>query len=165
MAKFSNAKVGDKVFSSIFGWGKIVGIYNECICSVQVEFDNGDTVGYMFDGRRFGDDDKYPTLFWNEFHIPTDEEDKSPFDLVEFLKESVSSVEFFEGEDNYFVFYHSYLKKFYLRCDNFIKISNVNNLPVVYLDSGDFNAVVAKLNERNITPKQLKQAYKELGWM
>lgn len=105
-----------------------------------------------------------------EHYKPIDESClyEKPFNLVDFLEQNVSSVGFVKGENNYFLSYCSNSKKLYLECfiSNVAKfVSAFNSLPVVYLDSGDFNAVVDKLNEKKITPSQLKKAYKKLGWI
>lgn len=161
MEKFSNAKVGDKVFSSISGLGKITGIDgvdDDGLYPIIVEFDNGDTAAYMLDGREFGEMDKYPTLFWNKFHIPTDEEDKKPFNLVEYLKENLKTKEFKNNEDNYTFCYDYSDKKL------FSHVSCQTEFPTQYfcfIKDGD----ITVLNDNKVTPQQLKQAYNELGWL
>ena len=85
MLKFDKAKVGDRVFSIQYGLGTIdrfVTVNDHEM--FKVDFDNGDYEWYFKDGR-VNIDDVNPTLFWNEFHVPTEEEDKKPFDLVKYL--------------------------------------------------------------------------------
>jgi hypothetical protein len=65
---FENAKVGDKVFSTVFGWGEIIGLdegrtYSICAC-----FENEACRWYTVDGYF----DKFkPTrsLFWEEVNV------------------------------------------------------------------------------------------------
>lgn len=154
MAKFSNAKVGEGVFSSVNGCGKIVGICSERAHPIEVKFDNGIKDSYTFDGTQF-DDDKYPSLFWNEFHIPTDEEDRKHFDLVDFLKENLEPKEFkFEEWNEYIV---NIDEVWVGRATTCIEI------PTIYFKSVR-DSVLDTLTTEKVTMKQLKQAYKELGW-
>lgn len=157
MKKFSNAKVGDKVFSSVNGWGEITSICSEGYYQIIVEFDNGDTTEYMPDGREFADD-KYPTLFWNGFHIPTNEEDKKSFNLVDFLKENLEPKKFKNNEDNYAFCYDYSDKKL------FSHVSCQTEFPTQYfcfIKDED----ITVLNDNKVTPQQLKQAHNELGWL
>lgn len=90
MSKFDNAKVGDKVFSTVYGWGVIILLSQlDQEFPIIVEFDTGKRKNYRDDGKNFFSE-KYPNLYWNEVKLPTEEEDKKPFDLVEFLRENLS---------------------------------------------------------------------------
>lgn len=62
MRKFDNAKVGDKVFSTIYGWGEIVEVnkFNE-EPPIIVKFQESGTVYYTLDGK-YNDWNKFPTL-------------------------------------------------------------------------------------------------------
>ena len=64
---FSNAKVGDKVWSITYGWGEI--IKGGCCTSypLSVKFIN-DYVRYTFSGKQYQSQNQ--SLFWNEFEIP-----------------------------------------------------------------------------------------------
>lgn len=75
MVKFENIKVGDRVWSVQYGWGNVEGFHTtiDNYQLLKVRFDNGDFEYYFKDGR-VNIDDVNPTLFWNEFYIPTDEE-------------------------------------------------------------------------------------------
>lgn len=66
---FKDAKVGDKVWSLLFGWGKVVrfGDYPYVKYPVEVEHDTGTNQWYSTAGQRR--DDQNPTLFWNEVKI------------------------------------------------------------------------------------------------
>ena len=56
----------------------------------------------VFPDGRAEKKDANPTLFWNEIKLPAEEEDKKPFDLVEFLKKNLVPKEFKEDDDNIF---------------------------------------------------------------
>jgi hypothetical protein len=65
---FSNAKVGDKVWSVSYGWGEIHYIEKEGgVYPLSVEFVK-DYVTYTLSGKE--QDYENQTLFWNEFEIP-----------------------------------------------------------------------------------------------
>lgn len=65
---FSNAKVGDKVWSVSYGWGEIDYIDKEGgTCPLSVEFDRED-ITYTLSGKE--QDYENQSLFWNEFEIP-----------------------------------------------------------------------------------------------
>lgn len=166
MAKFDNAKVGDRVWSSIYGWGVINDIYDDSIAyRLKVIFDDGITVVktyFTVDGKHeLGD--KYPTLFWNEFHIPTDEEDKKPFNLVDFLRDNLEPREFRWDTNNIELHFSHRLNKWKWTCSGVYQ-----SIGVVYFrdrDNDIFHYIVDTLNENKVTLTQLKKAYLELGWL
>lgn len=158
MAKFSNAKVGDRVWSVICGEGVIVAINTNSQYPITVNFKNNPNKCFDKEGRNYIKHN--PELFWNEFHIPTDEEDKKPFNLIEFLKENIEPTDFKSNEENLYIYY-SY-KKNQFCYDSAI---NINMITVVYLKCEDCYNITNILNKNKITPEQLKQAYKELGWL
>lgn len=165
MAKFDNAKVGEQVWSTVFGYGKIHEILSKDK-TYPIGVDFGNTKIYFTTDGYNCTMDKYPSLFWNEFHIPTNEEDKKPFDLVEFLKENFTKADFTPWNDNLFIYYD------YNRKELLIQEESIDdNIGTVYLKFNDIvtpsriNSVISKLNESKIPPQQLKQAYKELGWL
>lgn len=157
MPKFSNAKIGDRVWSSIYGWGEINGIYDGSILKV-IFTDESKTVETYFtvDGKH-NIGDKYPTLFWNEFHIPI-EEDKKSFDLVEYLKENLVPKKFVCGEYNYYCYFDGKNEKWYMNYDE-----TTQDIKVYFDDIDEYFADI--LNKNKITPQQLKKAYKTLGWL
>lgn len=63
---FRTAKVGDPVWSSRFGWGKVIGRYDAVSCNfpIKVNFPIYGYASYTFDGRFFIEEP--PTLFWGE---------------------------------------------------------------------------------------------------
>lgn len=160
MSKFDNARVGDRVFDLLKGWGTIVEIRKNEEYPIYVNADIDSFCTFTLDGKRYVKD-LTPTLFWSEVNIPTDEEDRNPFNLVEFLRENTRCVEFDIGKNNYCIHYdeeNGILDIGYLLF--------LDYLGTVYLD-GDSNLdyIVKKLNEHKVTPKELKDAYKLLGWI
>lgn len=157
MAKFSNAKIGDGVWSSVYGKGDIVNIESKGDYPIDVKFDKEIRISYTLDGKKYKFD-KYPTLFWNEFNIPTEEDDKPPFNLVEFLKENLEPKEFNNKEKNWIIFLNSETNKWYFHdCGEDCIIT-------VYFRTAE-REIVDKLDEIEVTPRQLKDAYKVLKWL
>jgi len=66
---FSNARVGDKVWSVRYGWGKIVKIDKVSSYMLKVQFENEKRGAYQYDGKLHFEDVN-PDLFWQEFEIP-----------------------------------------------------------------------------------------------
>lgn len=163
MEKFRTAKVGDKVWCVKFGWGIINEICCDNIYGVSVEYidKKGMTQYYSFtfDGKDYPSDIN-PILFWNEIKLPTKEEDKKPFNLVEFLKDKTAPVQFRNDASNCYIYYGSLGEKFY--CD---RTSASDRIGTVYLRQDGIQDIVKELNENKVTPQQLKDAYKELGWI
>ena len=164
MAKFDNAKIGDMVWNSVYGWGRIIEVNKDECYGIKARFpysDIGSVTGeYTFSGETCTED-KYPVLFWNEFHIPTDEEDKKPFNLVEFLRDNLKPKEFEQGKSNRYISYEYDSKKLECYADY-----NSEDIGAVYLEGlDDYHKIISELTINEVTLKQLKQAYKELGWL
>lgn len=162
MAKFDNAKVGDKVWHIIHGWGEIVHINKDEIYGITVRFTVPDGSCRFDDTYTFGGfactGHKCPSIYWNEIKLPTDKEDKKPFDLVDFLKENLEPEEFEYEGNNYTLIYDYNTKALYTNIDILIE----STFP--YFKSISFD-VLGTLNENKITMKQLKEAYRKLGWI
>lgn len=60
-------EVGDKVWSVVYGWGEVEEI-KESRWPVRVLHNNGDLIGYTYDGREFKEENR--TLFFEEIPIP-----------------------------------------------------------------------------------------------
>lgn len=163
MKKFRTAKVGDKVWCVKFGWGVIASISHDGIYCIKVEYIDmqGMTQYYSFtlDGKDYPSDAN-PILFWNEIKLPTTEEDKRPFNLVEFLKDKTESIQFINGASNYYIYYDSLRERFY-----YDSVSICDCIGTVYLRKDDIQDIVKELNKNKATQQQLKDAYKELGWI
>ena len=167
MSKFENAEVGNRVWSSKHGWGRITKIdkskvFNLLVASFLLPDNTPIEITYTFDGREslF---DLHPTLFWNEIKLPAEEEDKKPFDLVEFLKKNLVPKEFKEDDDNIFLNYDYIEKRIDWDCNEIVEI-----MGTIYFEDVEFeklNILVNEMNDRGITPDQLKEAYKEIGWL
>lgn len=163
MAKFDNAKVGDRVWYIIKGWGEVERVIKNI--GIRVRFKVSETVEvsevFTFDGKRYQLNDKYPMLFWNEVKLPTDEEDKR-FDLVEYLKENLQPVEFNEDKFNYFLTYNVRSKELEF---NASMICIDIHLTYFHLNSDELKNIEKVLNDNKVTIQQLKQAYKILNWL
>lgn len=163
MLKFDNVKVGDRVFSIQYGLGTIdrFGTVNDHKV-FKVDFDNGDYEWYFKDGR-VNIDDVNPTLFWNEFRIPTEEDDKKPFDLVEFLRENLEPRDFRWDTNNIELRFSHKSNKWKWNWS----VLNQSIGAVYFRDRNNdiLHYIVDILNQNKITPQQLRNAYRELGWL
>lgn len=161
--KFDNAKEQEIVWSSIYGEGKIIEIRNNKDnylpnYPLTVVFNNYiDRHYYTLDGKE-DIADKYPSLFWNKIHIPTDKEDIKPFDLLEFLKTHSKPKKFEYTKENYYIYYDYVAKSLYYghNCSQ--------EMDTVYFNNS-MASVCNELIKHGITWKQLKQAYRDLCWI
>lgn len=160
MAKFDKAKVGDRVwYVACQSWGRIISIDKEDRYPIRVKGEDWEAT-FTLDGK-YGIDYDYVSLFWNEFHIPTDEEDKKPFNLVEFLTENLTKINFKEGEENLYLAYICEFNRFAV-CSS----GTVFNPTVVYFDTGLSNCDLEEiLYSNDVTADELVKAYKELEWL
>lgn len=163
MAKFSNIKIGNRVWSIQYKWGVVTSYCANFIYSIEVLFDNGIQKTYTIEGKR-NEEDTVPELFWNEIYIPTDKEDKRPFDLIDFLKDNFDRKFFVKGDKNYNIVYSHFYNEFYFHCSD-----EYENMTTVFIKSKNCNnsikSLVDKLNENKVTKEKLVEAYKELGWI
>lgn len=155
MAKFSNVKVGDKIFLIGEGWCKVRLRYRSCF---YLENEKGLPLQPAFDldGRISGE--RTVVCYWKEVILPTEEEDKKPFDLVDFLRDNLEPKEFEYKKENFYLYYSPYGKRWYSH------ITTYDDVLAVYFKRCT-RELVDELDENKITPQQLKQAYKELGWL
>lgn len=163
MAKFDNAKAGDRVWYIIKGWGEVEHIIKNI--GIRVRFKVSETIEvsevFTFDGKRYELNDKYPMLFWNEVKLPTVEEDKKPFDLVNFLRYNLEPKEFEQDTSNIELYFSHKTNRW-----NWGSNIMTQSILVVYFKASDkLSCVVDTLNDNKITIQQLKQGYKELGWL
>ena len=162
MAKFDNAKVGDKVWSIRSGWAKVIAINHDSNYPIFTKnITTGNIVGYTSDGKEH-ERDINPALFWNEIKLPSNEEDRKPFNLVEFLRENLKPVEFNEDKFNYFLTYNVKSKELEFNCS---MICVDVHLTYFHLCSDELKNVQKELNYNKVTIQQLKEVYKTLGWL
>lgn len=168
MAKFDNVRVNNTVYHLLCGKGTVTKVHNlGCIkryfsvkfktCENDFDFD-----GYLIN-EKFEREEKIVTLYWNEIKLPAEEEDKKPFDLVEFLKKNLVPKEFKEDDDNIFLNYDYIEKRIDWDCNEIVEI-----MGTIYFEDVEFeklNILVNEMNDRGVTPEQLKEAYKKLGWL
>lgn len=65
---FADAKVGDRVWSVLLGWGTVINVSNAGSLVIHVKFDCGRNDNFSKKGYRLSDD-VYPALFWDEVKI------------------------------------------------------------------------------------------------
>lgn len=69
---FRNAKVGDRVFSYLNGWGEIIGVDKDCLYPILFNSDDGEYSSFTIDGKKELKDIN-PTLFWSEIKLENNE--------------------------------------------------------------------------------------------
>ena len=167
MAKFDNVQVGDKVWSTVYGWGEVYDVSKGVRYGVKAKFkySNGSwvTESYTFSGMNCTED-YYPELFWNGFHIPTEDEDRQPFNVTKFIKDNFDRRYFVRGARNWRIVYsHVDSKLLYNYVDDY------DVIPSVYVNAKkgeDYKkSLIEILNKNNVTAEQIKKAYEELGWL
>lgn len=63
---FAGIKVGDRVWSVVYGWGEVTNIH-ENYFPIEVRFDSGGRDQYLTTG--VSEEDQLQTLFWDEVKI------------------------------------------------------------------------------------------------
>lgn len=161
--KFSNAKIGDKVYNILLGeWGIITGIEFYQIYGIRARF-NEYSDRYTFDGKSYTIDNN-PTLFWNEVKLPTIEEDKPPFDLEKFIVDSLEPTPYeMERYDELFTIFYSNVDH-----DFFIQSSMAYIPRALYFKTKSdisWDDILLTLSQNAVSWKQLDDAYNQLGWI
>ena len=157
---FRNAKIGDKVWDFVYGEGTVTGI-NECEqYPLTVTFKDGSSATFSYEGKYNLDYNQ--SLFWDRFEFTPP---IKPFDLVDYLKKNLIKKEFKQGDDNSYLCYdHKYNVWETYDSARFEEL-NVYFDCIHIEDRIILNHVAKSLTDKNITTKQLKQAYKSLNWI
>jgi hypothetical protein len=85
---FSNAKVGDRVWSFIHGWGVIIKVGRSSDFPIYAEFSTANDDGYesySYEGRSLLSD-YHPTLFWDEINFTIPSKPKAKWKLINGVK-------------------------------------------------------------------------------
>lgn len=152
MAKFSNVKVGDELWSIQLGDCKVTSVTKNTI-----ECCNGESnLLYTFDGKYFGSD-SYPSLYWSNPNIV----DESPFNLKEYLGEKLKPKKFRVYECNYYIEFLGDDRE-YLSYD-FYNERTRYSLGTLYFYEDNIKEVVETLNSRNIELSELMDVMNELN--
>ena len=89
MAQFSEAKIGDRVWSISFGWGKIEKVnisFRDENIGVKFEIDKNHGLWFYYNDGRYMKDDLNPTLFWDEVSIIAPERPKEECEACSWLE-------------------------------------------------------------------------------
>lgn len=150
---FRNAKIGDRVWDYLCGWGTIIEISNDnrSFYPLVVEFGKKEQGTYTFNGKRYIEE-LNQRLFWEEikFEIP------KSFDLKEELKK-LEIVKFENKKLNYFLYYdndNNSIKSGYNVCED---------APFFIFFSGESICnFLNKIKDKKITKEQFFTAYKNV---
>lgn len=163
MAKFSGVKVGNTVYHLLYGKGEVTvvwlggGIVTNFLVKFKTRKAMFDVDGYLLD-EDSKHEEKIVTLYWNEVKLPNEEEDEKPFDLVEYLRENLQPTEFRVGEENFYLYFEAEDEKWY-------SFSSEIDIAITVYFKTCTREIVEDLAKNKVTVQQLKQAYKELGWL
>lgn len=152
---FKNAKAGDRVWDYLYGWGTIKKTDFDIDYPILVKYDNEDNHdSFTYEGFK-SLKHKSPILFWDEikFEVP-----EKPFNLKEFLRENLELKEFEYEKKNYYFVWDSSEEFDY-------SYSSFHESITPYFKRENMQIVVDTLNRKGITFEDLKQAFKELGWI
>lgn len=150
---FRNAKVGDRVWDFLKGWGTVIDISWDEDYPIFVKFDY-EEFKTCFTYKGFADkDDKKPRLFWDEikFEIP-----EKPFDLEKELRE-LDKIEFRTGKDNYFLAWSNKWE-----CINNYSTINLQNPFLICFTEESINNFMDNIKDKKITKEQFFTAYKNV---
>lgn len=149
---FRNAKVGDKVWDFIYGWGNIINVRKDYSFPIVVSFGNGKITSYKFNGK-YDDTEINPRLFLDEikYEIP-----KKTFSLKEEMQK-LEKVEFEAKKNNYFLFWDAIdlkIKKDFLKN---------TELPLIkYFSKYSIDEFIKNIKDRNIIKEEFLKTYKEV---
>lgn len=146
---FRNAKIGDKVWDIIYGWGNIISVIKDYPFPIAVDFSNGKTISYKFNGKN-NDTDINPRLFWDEikFEIP-----EKPFDLEDELRR-LEVIKFKTDEQNYFLLWDNDVEKIEYDCLYY------QEYPLMkYFNKESIKNFMDNIKGKNITREEFFKAY------
>lgn len=99
---FRNAKVGDRVWDILKGWGTITSISEDNDYPIRVTSDEHIWTIFTLDGKRTKEDIN-PSLFWDKIKFEAPEK---PFSLEEEFKK-LKVVQFEKNEKNYYLLWEN----------------------------------------------------------
>lgn len=149
---FRDAKVGDRVWDFLYGYGKVVEVNKD---ELWVEFQSlyfGKKRVYTFDGilRGVG---LPQTLFWNEVKLEIPEK---PFSLEDELRK-LEVVEFKNEYNNYSIYWSNNFQKIRLT-----SYSNIEIPMMKYFSKESAYNFKKSINNKKITKEQFFEAYKNV---
>lgn len=147
---FRNAKVGDRAYDILRGWGTIVAIKQDSEYPICFKADIDSFCTFTFDGKRA---DISPSLFWDEikFEVPV-----KAFNLEEELRK-LEVVEFKNEYNNYFIYWSNNFQEICLT-----SYTNIEIPMIKYFSKESAYNFKKSMNNKNITKEQFFSAYKKV---
>ena len=146
---FKNAKVGDRAYSAVKGWGTIVAINLDSDYPIRFVADIDDLRTFTLEGKTC-DTDVNPTLFWDEikYEIP-----KKPLDLESELRK-LEVVEFKKDGKNFFLLWENEYGN--IEYDFFYQ----QEFPLMkYFNKESIDNFMNNIKDRKITKEEFFKAY------
>ena len=149
---FKSAKVGDRAYDILRGWGTIRFINKDSNYPIHFITDTCIFGTYTFEGKR-AETDIMPSLFWNEvkFEVP-----KKPFSLEDELRK-LEIIEFKFGKNNYSLIWNNKYNIIDFNC----LISDQAPLTLYFTRESILN-FLKNIDEKNITKEQFLIAYEKV---
>lgn len=146
---FRNAKVGDRVWDILKGWGTITSISEDNDYPIRVTSDEHIWTIFTLDGKRTKEDIN-PSLFWDKikYEIP-----KKPFSLENELR-NLEVIKFKEDEENYVLLWDNDSEK--IEYDYFY----YQEFPLMkYFNKKSIDNFMDNIEDRKITKEEFFKAY------
>lgn len=149
---FRNAKVGDRAYDILRGWGTIVAIKQDSEYPICFKADIDSFCTFTFDGKR-ADIDISPSLFWDEikYEIP-----EKPFNLENELRQ-LEITEFRHGGNNQFLTWSNEFKNI----DSYY-FNSFQNPFLIYFTKESIDNFRENIKNKKITKEQFFSAYKKV---
>lgn len=146
---FRNAKVGDRVWDFVYGWGTIIHIFYEKEYPITFKSDTNRICNFRFDGKR-NINDINPSLFWNEIKF------EIPINLENELR-NLEVKEFIEDKKNFYLVWHSNKNNI------FCEYRSYAQQPLgKYFTEESIKIFMDNIKDKNITKEQFFTAYKKV---
>ena len=167
---FSNATVGDRVWSLLHGWGTVDDVDRyaepEDVVALHVRFDIGEACWYNLEGR-YSLGDLSPELYWGKVKIISPEE---PDTLIDFIKRNLDYI----GNDEFGIGFNLLYEELgedreprwelLSSYDNEKMMGSLAFLVKPTAD-GSYLEIEQRLNLAKVTYEQMFDALKALGWI
>lgn len=167
---FSNATVGDRVWSLLHGWGTVDDVDRDArpedTVALHVRFDIGETCWYNLEGK-YSSSDLSPELYWGKVKIIPPEK---PDTLIDFLKRNFDCIGNEEFGIGYNLFYEELGEDNEPRWELLFSHDNEKTIGSLVLliaptADGSYLEIEERLNLAKVTYEQMFDALKELGWI
>lgn len=149
---FKEARVGNRVWSSVHDWGTINSIKYLEKYPIYVKFDNGQCCSFTLNGKKL-EEDVFPSLFWDEikFEIP-----EKPFSAEDELRK-LEVKEFVKNTNNCLLTWDYDKDKV-----DYVRVEHIEFPMSICFDWDSVIKITSILNKHKITKEQFFEAYRNV---